>query len=109
MSTEEKREERQARVASFDRQETGRRILIALSILTVVGLVMWWQSRSPIDPPNRRAVASLCLVGYKDARSAAETANVDIRTPIMDRRTDVAGISCGDLRRANHLDPYPSR
>lgn len=100
-----KRERRQARLASFVRWETRRRILIALSLLAVIGLLLWWQGTSPIDPFDRRTIASLCVVDYKKARSAAETANVDARAPIIGRRTAVADISCGELRRAGQLTP----
>jgi hypothetical protein len=105
MSTEEERQERHSRLASFDRQEKTRRILIVLSVLAVLGLLAWWQGRSPIDPLDRRVIASFCVVDYKKAHSAAETANVDTRAPIVGRRTAVAGITCGELRRAGQLTP----
>ena len=106
MSDEAKRQERQARVANFDAHERTNRILIVLSIIAVVGFVMWWQARAPIDARARRSIASLCAFEFKKARSSAETANVDIRAPIIERRTGVAGITCGELRRAGHLPPY---
>jgi hypothetical protein len=105
MSTEEERQERHTRLASFDRQEKARRIFIVLSVLAVLGLLAWWQGRSPIDPLDRRVIASFCVVDYKKARSAAETANVDTRAPIVGRRTAVASITCGELRRAGQLTP----
>jgi hypothetical protein len=105
MSTEDKQRERQARVASFDRQERTRRIFIALSLLLVTGLLIWWQGRSPIDPLDRRVIASFCVADYKKARSAADTAGVDTQAPINGLRTAAAGITCGELRRAGQLTP----
>src|SRR3954468_8820733 len=99
MSSEEERQERHSRLASFDRQEKTRRILIVLSVLAVLGLLAWWQGRSPIDPLDRRVISSFCVVEYKKAHSDAETSYVDARAPIVGRRTAVAGITCGELRR----------
>ena len=81
------------------------RALILAAALAVVGLLLWWERGRAFDPIRRRAIADLCGAEYKRARSAADTARIDLQQPVIDRLSALARISCGDLRRSSALIP----
>jgi hypothetical protein len=103
MLTEAERQERKKRLLAFTLRERGGRILVILTAALVVGLLFWWQGRSPIDPLDRQAIASFCKADYAKARSASDSAMIDQRSPIVGRRTAAAHITCGQLRLTGGL------
>jgi hypothetical protein len=76
-----------------------RAVLIVAGIalaLFALWLVAPWESRDPV-------AAAECRRGYESARTAADTALVDSRRPIISRGQATAAPSCGLLRKAGRL------
>jgi hypothetical protein len=76
------------------------RTVLIIAALAVALLAIWqiapWESRDPV-------VAAECRRGYESARTAADTALVDSRRPILSRGQATSAPSCGLLRKAGRL------
>jgi len=69
-------------------------------ILVVVALILWFvQMRKA---PTRLLQRRDCERAYADAHTAAETAAVDQRRPILGQSADT--LTCGSFRRAGQLN-----
>jgi hypothetical protein len=68
-------------------------------IIVVVALILWFvqMRKAPTNLLQRRD----CERAYAEARTAADTATVDQRRPILGQSTDT--LTCGTLRRAGRL------
>ena len=68
-------------------------------IIVVVALILWFvqMRKAPTNLLQRRD----CERAYADARTAADTATVDQRRPVLGQSSDT--ITCGTFRRAGRL------
>jgi hypothetical protein len=66
----------------------------------MVALILWFvqMRKAPTNLLQRRD----CERAYADARSAADTATVDQRRPVLGQSSDT--VTCGAFRRAGRLD-----
>jgi hypothetical protein len=64
--------------------------------LLAIWLIAPWESRDPV-------VAAECRRGYESARTAADTALVDSRRPIVSRGQATSAASCGLFRKTGRL------
>ena len=72
-------------------------------VLAIVVLIWFLQMRRT---PMRLMERRVCEHRYADARTAAETLEVDARPPIESQRpytTDTAALTCGALRKSGRL------
>lgn len=69
------------------------------ALIVIVALILWFvQMRAaPTNLLQRRD----CERGYADARTAADTATVDQRRPVLGQSSDT--VTCGAFRRAGRL------
>ena len=104
MLTDQERTARQDRIASFDRRERIAKIATWVGIALVALLVVViWSRRQPADA--REHIAALCTPEYQRAKTAVDTAVIDRRQPFVDPTDVLAGVSCGELRRAGKIHP----
>lgn len=70
------------------------------ALVVMVALILWFvqMRNAPTNLLQRRD----CGRAYADARSAAETATVDQRRPVVGQSSDT--VTCGAFRRAGRLD-----
>ena len=68
-------------------------------IIVIVALILWFvqMRKAPTNLLQRRD----CERAYADARTAADTATVDERRPVLAQSSDT--ITCGTFRRAGRL------
>ena len=68
-------------------------------IIVIVALILWFvqMRKAPTNLLQRRD----CERAYADARTAADTATVDQRRPVLGQSSDT--ITCGTFRRAGRL------
>ena len=68
-------------------------------IIVIVALILWFvqMRKAPSNLLQRRD----CERAYAEARTAADTATVDQRRPILGQSTDT--LTCGTFRRAGRL------
>ena len=83
-------------------REGFKRLAIVLAVI-VAFAIMLLRQHDPVGALQQRSRASLCRVDYAKARSAIDTAFVDGHKPVVSKLTAVAGVSCGQLRRAGAL------
>jgi len=68
-------------------------------IIVIVALILWFvqMRKAPTNLLQRRD----CERAYADARTAADTATVDQRRPVLGQSSDT--VTCGTFRRAGRL------
>ena len=69
-----------------------RWLLIALGVLAAAWLGMW------VIKANDRATVVICRAEYGRAKTAMDTAAIDLRRPFLGRKDAIGGPSCGLLR-----------
>jgi hypothetical protein len=76
------------------------RTLVIVAAGALALFIIWriapWESRDPV-------VAAECRRSYQTARTAADTAVVDYRRPIVSRGQATSAPSCGLLRKTGRL------
>jgi hypothetical protein len=72
-----------------------------VGVFVVLAVILWFiqMRRAPVQLLERRD----CQSAYATARTAAESAAVDVRQPLGSDRPDSLAQTCGDLRRAGRL------
>jgi hypothetical protein len=72
-----------------------------VGIFAVVAVILWFiqMRKAPMQLLERRD----CQNAYANARTAAESAAVDVRQPLGADRPDSLAQTCGDLRKAGRL------
>ena len=83
--------------ASTPRTWTGQ----IVGIFVVLAVILWFiqMRRAPMQVLKRRD----CQNAYAAARTAADSASVDLRQPLGTDRPDSLAQTCGDLRKAGRI------
>ena len=89
--------------ALLDRFRDVTEIVVGIAVILTVAYSAWryWVQRG-LAPGDDVSIA-WCRADYARARTASDTAVVDLRTPVVRREQAPASLSCGELRRAGML------
>ena len=72
-----------------------------LLLLLIVGALLagWWSMQT-----QDASTAATCIALYRQARSEADTAAIDVHAPIINKKDALTGLSCGTLRQRGALE-----
>jgi hypothetical protein len=97
--TGEQRAERASRVRRYDLAERWRAAAVVAAVVASIGLLFSWQGTRQVPPIETRVLASWCRAAYGRARTAAESAAVDLQQPVNDPNYAPARVTCRELRQ----------
>jgi hypothetical protein len=84
-------------------RRTGRLLLALLALLVVIAAGAYRVWRIPGGVVGEDYAAAECRAAYGRAGSAADTAAVDARRPVVSREQATVARTCGELRLAGAL------
>jgi hypothetical protein len=78
-------------------------LFLPLAVVVFAAVITLLNLRQPGRVPGDAAAAEQCRAAYRSARTAADSASVDMRRPVVSRGHATVALSCGVMRVAGQL------